>query len=68
MTTHTLRRFGFATLFVATASCSSEKGQTTTLEITRPICGNGIPEAGEVCDDGNTRDGDECSSTCGPGF
>ena len=29
-------------------------------------CGDGIldPECGEVCDDGNTRDGDGCASTC----
>jgi TonB family protein len=28
------------------------------------VCGNGKLEAGERCDDGNTRDGDGCSSTC----
>jgi cysteine-rich repeat protein len=27
-------------------------------------CGNGVLDAGEQCDDGNTRDGDCCSSTC----
>jgi len=29
-----------------------------------PGCGNGIIEAGETCDDGNTLDGDSCPSTC----
>jgi cysteine-rich repeat protein len=29
-----------------------------------PVCGNGIVEAGEECDDGNTDDGDGCSATC----
>ena len=29
-----------------------------------PVCGNGIVESGEQCDDGNTVDGDGCSSTC----
>ncbi|MCA9678322.1 MAG: DUF4215 domain-containing protein [Kofleriaceae bacterium] len=29
-----------------------------------PSCGNGVVEAGEACDDGNTSDGDACSSTC----
>jgi len=29
-----------------------------------PMCGNGIVEAGEECDDGNSVDGDGCSSTC----
>ena len=28
------------------------------------VCGNGIVEAGEQCDDGNTQNGDGCSSTC----
>jgi cysteine-rich repeat protein/YVTN family beta-propeller protein len=27
-------------------------------------CGNGIPQTGEECDDGNTTDGDGCSATC----
>jgi len=29
-----------------------------------PSCGNGTVETGEQCDDGNTVDGDGCSSTC----
>lgn len=29
-----------------------------------PICGNGVIETGETCDDGNTVSGDGCSSTC----
>ena len=28
------------------------------------VCGNGVVEGGEECDDGNTLDGDCCSSTC----
>lgn len=28
------------------------------------VCGNGSMEAGEQCDDGNTRDGDGCSARC----
>jgi cysteine-rich repeat protein len=27
-------------------------------------CGNGVLEAGEECDDGNTDSGDGCSATC----
>lgn len=29
-----------------------------------PVCGNGILEAGEECDDGNTDNGDGCSCSC----
>ena len=27
-------------------------------------CGNGVVEGGEACDDGNTANGDGCSSQC----
>jgi cysteine-rich repeat protein len=29
-----------------------------------PVCGNGIREGTEACDDGNNKDGDGCSATC----
>jgi cysteine-rich repeat protein len=29
-----------------------------------PVCGNGVKETGEACDDGNSVSGDGCSSTC----
>lgn len=29
-----------------------------------PDCGNGLPDAGEQCDDGNNNNGDGCSSGC----
>ena len=29
-----------------------------------PVCGNGIEEVGEVCDDGNLIDTDACTSAC----
>ena len=28
------------------------------------VCGNGVPEPGEACDDGNAESGDGCSPTC----
>lgn len=37
--------------------CSSASGGA-------PVCGNGVLEASEQCDDGNTANGDGCSSTC----
>src|SRR4029078_5146028 len=30
----------------------------------QPVCGNGLLEAGEQCDDGANVDGDGCSATC----
>lgn len=32
---------------------------------TTSVCGNGILEIGERCDDGNKNPGDFCSPTCG---
>jgi len=47
-----------------TTSTTSTTTSTTTTTIPPDVCGNGIPETGEDCDDGNTDDGDCCSSTC----
>jgi len=33
-------------------------------EVAVPVCGNGVVEGSEECDDGNTISGDGCSSTC----
>ncbi len=33
-------------------------------EVEEPVCGNEIEEEGEMCDDGNTTNGDGCSATC----
>lgn len=35
---------------------------------TSPVCGNGTLEGSEGCDDGNSANGDGCSSTCTPEF
>ena len=32
---------------------------------TEPVCGNGVREGPETCDDGNSEDGDGCSASCG---
>jgi cysteine-rich repeat protein len=29
-----------------------------------PVCGNGVPEPGEACDDGNTDNADACANDC----
>ena len=37
----------------------------TTVNYTAPpVCGNGIQEPPEVCDDGNTVDDDTCTNAC----
>ena len=40
---------------VGTGTCTGGEGA---------ICGNGVVEAPEACDDGNTADGDGCNATC----
>lgn len=45
------------------ADCS--KKCTRVSGVSASPCGNGILEDGEECDDGNTDDGDGCSSSCG---
>jgi cysteine-rich repeat protein len=44
-----------AILFIAACTSSSNN---------QPACGDGIVDSGEQCDDGNTNNGDGCSSTC----
>lgn len=41
-----------------------DAGATGMCSITAFVCGNGVQETGEDCDDGNLVDGDGCSSTC----
>jgi cysteine-rich repeat protein len=33
-----------------------------------PVCGDGLVQAGEACDDGNTEDDDGCTERCEPPF
>jgi cysteine-rich repeat protein len=43
--------------------CSINFGNQET-QIPEPVCGNGVIEGDETCDDGNIEDGDGCSSVC----
>ncbi len=43
------------------AACGSDTEGPTPSD---GVCGNGVVEAGEQCDDGNTADGDGCSNAC----
>src|SRR5436190_1723372 len=46
-------------------SCGSDNTGETTQSVT--VCGNGIVEEPEVCDDGNNMDGDGCTADCHSG-
>ena len=37
---------------------------TLDIEVSQAVCGNGVAELPEACDDGNTTAGDGCSPTC----
>lgn len=39
-------------------------GFTIDVEVSTAVCGNGIAEVPEACDDGNATGGDGCSATC----
>ena len=45
-------------------SCKNGQCGGPTLVAATPVCGNGILDGTEECDDGNRRDGDGCSSLC----
>lgn len=47
-----------------TGTDSSGAMTTTPLTMSLPDCGDGVPDAGEECDDGNSDDTDECTSVC----
>ena len=55
-----------ALLLISLVGCS---GSLPTLVETLPagsvaVCGNGLTEPGEACDDGNNSEFDDCLSTC----
>ena len=45
-----------------TPGCFFDTGSSTCTDA--GVCGNGVLQIGEECDDGNNEDGDGCSSTC----
>jgi len=54
------------------STSNTEDGSPTSVSGDEPtppepgVCGNGILEAGEGCDDGNLKDSDDCLTTCIP--
>lgn len=59
---HTLTRAEMASLTYALLTAQERIGEYPAH--TNAICGDGAKEGGEQCDDGNTSDGDGCSSIC----
>jgi cysteine-rich repeat protein len=51
-------------LFARAASAGNDTSAQETSEVTEPVCGNGVIEADEACDDGNARDHDGCDAVC----
>ena len=51
-----------AICLVALAACKVPNASRVALD--GPVCGNGVIDPGEVCDDGNTIGGDGCSADC----
>ena len=55
---------------LSAADIDVDAGETVTCEVMAAeelvsgLCGDGIVDPGEACDDGNTTDGDGCSSAC----
>lgn len=45
-------------------SVASESGSAQASSIDTGLCGNGVMENGETCDDGNFLNGDGCSTMC----
>jgi len=55
----------FLTDIALRANCLIGSGYVqNALVCPAPVCGNGIQETGEQCDDGNTVDGDGCRGDC----
>jgi cysteine-rich repeat protein len=57
------------TVTISPASIKGDSGgivfaSPITLEVTAPVCGNGVVEEGETCDDANASGGDGCSASC----
>jgi len=42
----------------------NRNAKTNIGDFSLSVCGDGVLDEGEACDDGNTTDGDGCSSTC----
>lgn len=55
---------GFGVAIAATDSFDTAAVDHVTVSVTYSVCGDSLTEGVETCDDGNTSNGDCCSSTC----
>jgi cysteine-rich repeat protein len=55
---------GFGLAISAEDSFDTAAVDQVTLTVTYSLCGDSVIEGAETCDDGNTNNGDCCSSTC----
>jgi cysteine-rich repeat protein len=46
------------------AACSTPTERSPVASSPPPVCGNGVVESGEECDDGNAQNADACLTTC----
>lgn len=53
-----------STAAAASTSTASSSAATSTAATTGPICGDGVVDEGEECDDMGTAEGDGCSQAC----
>ena len=54
----------YPVLVFANFSVGNAWSMTFTVAAATPVCGNGVREGSEACDDGNTTQCDGCSNTC----
>lgn len=62
-----MRKYRFLTVLfgiLAMTGCTEENVDGGGNQVVAGVCGNGITNEGEECDDGNTKSGDGCSSDC----
>ncbi len=55
---------GTTTTEGTTEGTTEETGESSTTGEPEPVCGNGVVEGDEACDDGNDLNTDECTDTC----
>jgi len=55
---------GNAGAISTTGGTGGSTGGTSTMGTTEPVCGNGLLEGAEECDDGGTESSDGCSADC----